>query len=201
MDRQTIYWYEEFATNYIARNDSFEAFRGLEQDLLKFVGRLRDGAVVVDLGSGSGRDARLISAAGHTVIAVDRSRPLLERCLVSASPEHRIIGVNADLVALPFAPGSIDGIWACGSLLHLPHSEIPDVLARCYEMLRPGGPMGLSMKEGSGSERRSDGRLFTYTNKAELCGWLSQIGYCRITIDGPSRNQWLLAVAVKPEAG
>lgn len=198
MDRDTLSWYERFAEHYIARTDSFEFFDGLEQDLLAFADLLRSDAVVVDLGSGAGRDARLISGAGHTVIAVDASLALLRRCVGAAGPAERVRGINADLLALPLAACTIGGIWACGSLLHLRKQEIPAVLSQCFEMLLPGAPIGLSMKEGIGSERRADGRFFTYTSKLELADWLSAEGFERIVVSGPSRSEWLLAIAIKP---
>lgn len=198
MDRDTLSWYETYADHYVARTESFEFFDGLEQDLLVFAGLLRRAATVVDLGSGAGRDARLVAAAGHTVIAVDASLSLLRRCVVAARPAGRVIGVNADLLALPFAADSIGGIWACGSLLHLRKNEIPMVLLRCFEMLQPGAPIGVSMKAGLGSERRTDGRFFTYTTESELSDWLSATGFERIAVTGPARNEWLLAIAIKP---
>ncbi|MRH89314.1 methyltransferase domain-containing protein [Nocardia sp. SYP-A9097] len=199
MDRDTLSWYETHSARYIERTDSFELFNGLEQDLLMFAKFLRSDSIVVDLGSGGGRDARLLAELGHKVIAVDASMALLRRCLGAAGPMRRIRGVNADLLALPFTHGSIGGLWACGSLLHLHRHEIPAVVRRCFEILQPGAPIGLSMKEGHGSERRGDGRFFTYTCTQELQGWLLNAGFERILISGPSRNDWLLAMAIKPQ--
>ncbi|PXX71501.1 methyltransferase family protein [Nocardia tenerifensis] len=198
MDRDTLSWYESHAEHYIARTDSFEFFDGLEQDLLAFTHLLRVGAVVADLGSGAGRDARRIAEAGHSVIAVDASLALLRRCVAAAGTARPLLGVNADLLALPFVADSIDGIWACGSLLHLRNEEIPVVLRQCFASLRPGAPIGVSMKEGAGSERRSDGRYFTYTSALEMAGWLETAGFEGVSVSGPSRNEWLLAVAMKP---
>ncbi len=198
MDRVTVSWYETYAAHYVERTDSFDYFLGLEHDLIVFIDYLRSGATVVDLGSGGGRDARRIAESGHSVIAVDASLTLLRQCLVTAGSERRVLGVNADLVNLPFASQSVGGIWACGSLLHLQREEIPAVLSRCFEILEPGSPIGLSMKEGQGSERRRDGRFFTYISIQELHGWLSCIGFEKIKIIGPSRNEWLLAIAEKP---
>ncbi|MFJ1458102.1 class I SAM-dependent methyltransferase [Nocardia sp. N2S4-5] len=193
-------WYDAHAARYIARTDSFRYFRGLEQDLARFVELLQSDAVVVDLGSGGGRDARWIARLGYTVVAVDASLALLRQCLVGAAPTRRVLGVNADLSALPFAANSIGGVWACGSLLHLPRASIPAVIDRCREILRPGAPIGLSMKEGRGAERRDDGRLFTYTSKQEVHDWLASAGFESVTVRGPARNEWLLALAISPRS-
>ncbi|GAB2655172.1 class I SAM-dependent methyltransferase [Nocardia goodfellowii] len=199
MDRETLSWYDTYAAHYVERTDSFESFDGLERDLAMFTTHLQRASTVVDLGSGSGRDARFIAELGHTVIAVDGSLALLSRCVDSAQPPQLIRGVNADLLALPFISGFAGGVWACGSFLHLRRTEISAAVTQCFEILRPGAPIGLSMKEGCGGERRSDGRLFTYTSKQELYSWLENAGFGQILISGPTRNEWLLAIAIKPE--
>ncbi|MGV9675153.1 class I SAM-dependent methyltransferase [Nocardia sp. NPDC003482] len=200
MDSDTLAWYESHAENYVERTESLRFFDGLERDLLSFAELLRPGSIVVDLGSGSGRDARFLAGLGHTVVAIDASAGLLRRCLAGPQVPERIHGVNADMLALPVAEQSVGGIWACGSLLHLTREEIPRVIGRCFEILEAGAPIGWSMKEGDGSERRPDGRLFTYTNKHEMCTWLQGAGFSLVDSLGPVRNEWLLVLAVRPRA-
>lgn len=53
----------------------------------------------------------------------------------------------------------LDGIWACASLLHVPRSEIDDVLRRLTQALKPDGILFASFKYGN-TEQDSDGRLF-----------------------------------------
>jgi len=55
---------------------------------------------------------------------------------------------------------SFDGIWACASLLHVPASELPDVMQRLCNALKPAGILYASFKYGRG-EREHHGRRFT----------------------------------------
>jgi hypothetical protein len=59
---------------------------------------------------------------------------------------------------LPFVE-LFDGIWACASLLHVPMSEVSEVLSLLTRALRKGGVLYLSFKWGE-SEAVRDGRLF-----------------------------------------
>ena len=40
--------------------------------------------------------------------------------------------------------------WSFGVLLHLPRRELPQALGEIRRVLRAGGPLALSMKEGDG---------------------------------------------------
>ena len=53
-----------------------------------------------------------------------------------------------------------DGIWACASLLHVPHELLPKVSARLIVALVDGGVLYASFKYGE-EEREAGGRYFT----------------------------------------
>jgi SAM-dependent methyltransferase len=55
-----------------------------------------------------------------------------------------------------------DGIWACASLLHVPHAEKVDVLHRFARALKPNGILYVSLKEGTHEHVGEDGRFFSY---------------------------------------
>lgn len=60
-----------------------------------------------------------------------------------------------------------DGIWCCASLLHVPAAELPDVMRRLADALKPGGVWYVSFKYGDG-EREVDGRRFTDMDEVRL---------------------------------
>jgi SAM-dependent methyltransferase len=194
----TLAWYDANAADYAERTESFDAFPGLEDDAATFLRMVRPGGTILDLGSGGGRDAEYFAKASHKVIALDRSAPLLQTCL------HRtdglsVHGVVADLRNLPIAPATIEGVWACGTLLHLKRDEIPRAILRVADILRPSAPFGLSMKLGVGEKREPDGRWFTYVLAEELSEWLHKGGLNPKRISGPDRKGWLLALSEKGE--
>jgi len=53
-----------------------------------------------------------------------------------------------------------DGIWCCASLLHVPSSELPAVMQKLADALKPGGVWYVSFKYGNG-ERVQGERRFT----------------------------------------
>ncbi len=72
------------------------------------------GGLVLDLGCGEGRAARLLRAGGWQVIGVERS-PTLARAAATGSPPVPV--TLADAAALPFADGTIGLVVACMSLM------------------------------------------------------------------------------------
>jgi 8-oxo-dGTP pyrophosphatase MutT (NUDIX family) len=88
--------------------------------------------------------------------------------------------VQADARALPFAPGALDGAWACASLLHLPKVELPVALAEIRRALGHGH-VCLVMKRGEGESWREDGRggrrFFAYYHPAEVELALERAGF------------------------
>jgi len=61
----------------------------------------------------------IATATGGTVVAVDTHRPFLRRLKQSAEVaglRGRITVVNASMLSLPFAQGSLDVIWAEGAI-------------------------------------------------------------------------------------
>jgi len=93
------------------------------------------GLIVLDAGSGAGRWAHEVSERGPRVIAVDLGRSI-DVTRANTSPE-RVGCVQADLRALPLAPGAVDWAYSLG-VLH--HTEVPELaLANIVRSVRPGG--------------------------------------------------------------
>ena len=57
---------------------------------------------------------------------------------------------SSDLRRLPFAGGSIGGVVAFYSLIHLPRADVDVALAEIRRVLRPGGRLLASVHEGHG---------------------------------------------------
>ncbi|RYZ42609.1 MAG: class I SAM-dependent methyltransferase [Myxococcaceae bacterium] len=119
-----------------------------------FLATLSPGALILDVGCGSGRDSLAFLRRGFRVTA-------LEPCEALAAHAEMLLGqpVTRQRAQKVNAEDTFDGIWACASLLHVPASETPAVLARLARALRPGGVLYVSYKLGRG-ERVEDGRFF-----------------------------------------
>jgi SAM-dependent methyltransferase len=53
--------------------------------------------------------------------------------------------LHADMTALSFPPGSFDAVVAFYSLTHVPRDDVPPLLSRIRDWLRPGGVFLASM--------------------------------------------------------
>jgi SAM-dependent methyltransferase len=99
-------------------------------------GALIDGAVVADVGAGTGMLAEIFLEAGHRVIAVEPNVEMLEACRVLAAqhPALEVVGGSAEATTLPEA--SVDLI-AVGRALHW--FDWPRAHREFARILRPDG--------------------------------------------------------------
>jgi SAM-dependent methyltransferase len=137
--------YDQIAGLYTARQaDRGRSFADL---WAAFAARLPRVADVADLGCGPAGDGALFAQAGHRVTGIDRSARMLAHA-ARALP-GRVI--RADLRRLPVASQSIDGIWCCAALLHVPHDQTMAALGEMRRILRPGGCLALVTAAGQGA--------------------------------------------------
>jgi len=116
---------------------------------------LKPGALILDAGCGSGRDSKAFIESGYRVVALDGSKEMCRQASAYLGQEvqcRRFEEIDEKEV--------YDGIWACASLLHVPHELLPKVIARLIAALVDGGVLYASFKYGE-EEREAGGRYFT----------------------------------------
>jgi len=155
---------------------------------------LAPGSRVLDVGCGTGDPtARQLTAGGLRVTGVDLSDGMLRlaRQSVPQAGYHRMdmydlatpraAGVWGVPSLGPAGAGGFDAATAFFSLILLPQAEIPLVLGRIRELLRPGGLLALGMVEADldhvplpflGHELRISGYL-----REELAHTLASAGF------------------------
>lgn len=139
-----------------------------------FTQHLAPGARVLDAGCGSGRDAKAFLKMGYQVEAFDASPAMVELARV-----HTGLPVKVMSFADVDWKEEFDGIWCCASLLHVPAVELPGVMRRLADALKPGGVWYVSFKYGEG-EREVDGRRFTDMDEVRLQGTLKALAFINI---------------------
>lgn len=144
---------------------------------------LAPGARVLDAGCGSGRDAKAFLEMGYQVEAFDASPAMVE-----LAREHTGLPVQLMTFADVDWKEEFDGIWCCASLLHVPAVELPEMMRRLADALKPGGVWYVSFKYGDG-EREVDGRRFTDMNKMELEILLKTVAWMKIAKMWTTRDQ------------
>jgi SAM-dependent methyltransferase len=164
-DPATLKFYADNAASYVQHASA------PTPQLAGFMARLPAGGTVLELGTGNGRDAAAMLAAGFAVTPSDASPEL------AAEAEARL-GVPVRIMAF-HELGDIeryDGVWACACLLHAPRDELTDDLARIFRALRPGGRLVASFKAGDGEGRDALGRYYNYPGSDELRAHVTAAG-------------------------
>ncbi len=112
------------------------------------------GGKILDLGCGSGRDTRVFLEAGYDVTAIDGSKTLCEE-----ATKYTGITVKCMCFDEIDETGTYDGVFACASLLHVPAIELPEIICKVRDAIKPGGVLYASFKYGD-YEGERDGRYF-----------------------------------------
>lgn len=102
------------------------------------------GKLVLDVGCGMGRFAEVATRWGARVVGVDLSAAA--EVAARNLADREFVALQADVFALPFAPGSFDYIYSLGVLHHTPDCEKAVKLLPQY--LRPGGSMAVWLYSG-----------------------------------------------------
>jgi len=121
----------------------------------EFLPLVKGNGLILDAGCGAGRDSQFFIEQGYTVQAFDASKEL-------ASLASKLIKqpVQQALFQTFKSQNKFDGIWACASLLHVPMSELSEVLERLISLLTTQGVFYCSFKLGN-EEMIRNGRRFT----------------------------------------
>lgn len=174
----------------------------LEPQMERLLELVPPGGRVLDAGCGPGRDCAWLAELGREPIGLDLSAGML------AEAGRRVPGgrfLLGDLRALPMPAASVDGVWMCASLLHLPKREAGAALREARGVMPVGAPLYVGVQEGSGQGWRSDvhgPRWFSYWQAGELAAAIAGAGFgVRETTTfagGPVRWVTIHAVAVGP---
>lgn len=182
---------EEFFNNTI--NADMSATYSLFEENLSDI----DGEIL-DLGCGSGRDAKHFIDKGYKVTALDLS-PVLAAKASKYIGQQVIIG---DMKDLDYKDKFI-GIWACASLLHLTEDEVFETIKRCHKALKKDGVLYASFKYGENNYEKG-GRSFTCFTRDKFLNLIEGLDfYYRATFEtgdvrpGRENEKWLNVILKK----
>ena len=185
----TLDYYNERAQEFAAQTADVE-FSQMQD---RFLALLPAGGRVLDMGCGSGRDAKYFVARGFEVEATDGSP-----ALAAIATQRAGIPVRVELFEELSATEAYDGVWACSSILHAPKAQLPGILGRIATALKPGGVLYTSFKLGDFDGERNGRHFSDFTEdtfRAMAAGVpalaIEQLWITGDVRPGRSAEQWL----------
>jgi len=119
------------------------AWETAERDAFLILLQQEQKNTLLELGAATGSDAAVFKTHGFDVVCVDLSPQMVERCQAKGLVAHVM-----DVADLRFPSSSFDAVYAMNCLVHVPKSQLPEVLAGVSRVLRPDGLFYLGLYGG-----------------------------------------------------
>jgi 2-polyprenyl-3-methyl-5-hydroxy-6-metoxy-1,4-benzoquinol methylase len=141
----------------------------VETALCALLANTEPGAQVLEIGSGSGRDADYLEAHGLRVHRTDATEAFI-RLQAGRGKHVDPLNVISDPLGGPY-----DAVMALCVLIHVDRADTGRVLDKIATALRPGGSWLISLREGTG-ELTDDEYHMTYWQREEFVAHLAAAG-------------------------
>lgn len=148
-----------------------------------FAGSVRGagGGPVADMGCGPGHVTAYLRGLGVDAFGIDLSPGMIE----VARRDHPGLRFEVgSMTELDLPEGSVSGLLAWQSLIHVPDGEVPGVLGRFHRALRPGAPLQVMFHVGETSRVKTEGygghpmRVHVHRRRPErVAAWLDAAGF------------------------
>jgi SAM-dependent methyltransferase len=176
--RVTVASYDAAASDYATASATLPDL--VRAAIETFVDSLPRGARVLEVGSGSGRDARALEDGGLSVRRTDIT-PGFVALLRAEGYAADVVDPLRDELSDPERDEPYDAVWASASLLHVRREDLPDVLRNLAGVTRADGLLHLTVKEGDGARFSTHGvvgpRHFTFWREEPLRVVLEEAGW------------------------
>lgn len=139
------------------------------------------GGPVADVGCGPGHVTAHLHELGIDAFGVDVSPVMIDVARRDHPGLRFEVGSMTDL---DLADGSVAGLLAWWSLIHIPDDVIPTVLGHFWRALRPGGLLQIGFHVGDGSRLKTQGygghpmNVHVHRRRPErVAAWLRDAGF------------------------
>jgi Asp-tRNA(Asn)/Glu-tRNA(Gln) amidotransferase A subunit family amidase len=196
-NKLTIDVYENSAAKYI--DDHLKSTPYADEWIEESLKGVPKDAKMFEVGSASGREAKLIDSFGYDIQTSD-----VAEAFVKYLSDIGLNPMKFDLNADEF-PEKYDYIFAKAVLVHFAYPEVEAILKKVFAALNENGIFAFTVKRGEGEEWKANylgvERYFSYWSEGEIKQAAERAGFSEIEITGleePSRNNsWIAVVAKK----
>lgn len=166
MSSDTLGFYANNAAAYAAHSN-------VNPRLESFLNLVRPTGLVLELGTGSGQDAKAMLEQSFDVDPTDGSGELAaEAARLLNRPVRQMLFHELEAVE------RYDAIYASASLLHANRAELPDIVQLMHRALKPGGWLWASFKDGADEGHDALGRYYNYMRADEIVSlWKSNASW------------------------
>lgn len=198
--------YDAAAAEYASRFKGELNGKPFDRSILqRFAGSIADGGQLCELGCGSGEIAGFLHGLGVSVTGIDLSGEMVE---AASRLNPGIAFRKGNMLALPEADGSYDGIVAFYSIVHFTLVEVEAAFREMYRVLKPDGKLLLAFHIGDAAVELNEflGKkvelTFRFFDPDDIIQVLVAAGFtvCETTIrypypnvEYPSKRAYLLA--------
>lgn len=198
-DKLTLDFYAREAPVYVS-----SGLKGGSRHMAGFLERLHPNSRILELGCGGGKDARQMIDAGHDVVVTDGTPEIAAKARAFLNHPVQVLRFE-DLSEV----NAYDAIWANASLLHVPRSDLPDVLGKVLTALKPDGLHHATYKAGGQEGRDRHERYFNYLSSEQAVDMYEQSGdwsilsvteYTGGGYDKGVKSPWIAVLAKKRDS-
>lgn len=198
-----IDFYSSHADELVDQYDSVE-FDAVHQEWLD---ELPESGMILDIGAGSGRDARYLAGKGFSVVAVEHAANLrrLAQAKSISYPIHWLDDSLPELRQVFQLQTKFDLIIVSAVWMHIAPSHRERGFRKLSSLLKPGGKLIISLRHGD----FTDGRSQYPVSASELANFANQFGlsYTLLTSDkrndvlGRAKVEWQTVLLILPDDG
>ncbi len=173
--KKSVEAYDKTAKQY---QEYIQEFKPIEliprQDFLALVK-----GKILDLCCGSGRDSKLFTEKGYSVVGVDLSTEMID-IAKKIAPTASFKVMNA--VDLDFPDNSFDAVFFNAGLLAIPKKYALDIMKKVNSVLVDSGILYISVKEGTGEGFQMHKyykieKFYAYFEEEEMKNLLKETGF------------------------